>query len=137
MAVPSIRPCFIAVLLLASASSACSGEASPPPGPPPQHCVRVWNEDSPSVAVPADDANVIVYEWTDKAEDEGCGVVIVSRTTGAWTIHFIVLARAGKALPGTRWDAVSGQEWGEDSPEGDVPEAPNAALNPAGRIISI
>lgn len=131
MAVPSIRPCFIAVLLLASVSSACSGESSPAPDPPPQHCVQVWNEDPPSVAVSPDDANVIVYEWTNKAEEEGCGVVIVSRTTGEWAIHSIEQAESNK------WDSVTGAEWGEDSPEGDVPEDPNASLDSGGRIVSI
>lgn len=126
MAVPSIRPSFVAVLLLASASSACSGESSPPPA----RCVRAWNQDPPTVTVPAEDANVIVYEWTDKAEDEGCGVVIVSRTTGEWTIHYIVLSGSNE------WGAVSGAEWGKDSPEGDVPTDANASLSPGARVVS-
>jgi hypothetical protein len=79
----------------------------------------------------------LVYEWTDKAEDEGCGVVIVSKTTGEWTIHYIVLARANEPIVPARWDSVSGEEWGEDSPEGDVPQDFNAALDPRGRVVSL
>jgi hypothetical protein len=86
--------------------------------------------------VSPEDANVTVYEWTDKAESEGCGVIIVSQMTGAWTIHSVALARAGKTLAGSKWEAVSGQEWGEDSPEGDAPEEPNASLGPGGRVVS-
>jgi hypothetical protein len=78
----------------------------------------------------------MVYEWTDKAQDEGCGVVIVSRRTGEWTIHYILLARSNRPIVPARWDAVSGEEWGEDSPEGDVPEDFNASLDPSGRIAS-
>ena len=137
MAVPSIRRGFIVVLLLGAAGSACTGESFPPLEPPPQHCVRAWNEDPPAVAVPAEQADVRVYEWTDKAEDEGCGVVIVSRTTREWIIHYIVLARANKPIAPARWDSVSGEEWGEDSPEGDVPEDFNASLDPRGRVVSL
>ena len=135
MAVPSIRPCFIAVILVC-ATSACSPERFPPPDPPPQHCVRAWNEEPPSVAVLAGDANVRVYEWTDKAQGEGCGVMIVSRTTAEWTIHYIVLARSDRPIVPARGDAVSGEEWGEDSPEGDGPEEFNASLDPSGQIAS-
>jgi hypothetical protein len=135
MTVLWVRPCFIAVLALASASSSCSGKPSGPPVPSPQHCVRAWNEDPPSVAIQAEDANVKVYAWTDKAQDEGCGIVIVLKETGAWTTHSSVLTRSVAIVP-AQWDAVSGEEWGEDSPDGDVLEGFNGSLDPRGRIAS-
>jgi hypothetical protein len=44
-------------------------------------CASIWNAEVPANTTLRSD-RAIVYRWTDKAGDDGCGVVFVSRPGG-------------------------------------------------------
>jgi hypothetical protein len=87
-----------------------------------------WNA-NPPVERTFLEADAIVYRWTDKAMDEGCGVILVSPATREWTIYSQVPARS------RHWDQVSGSVWKEDSPEVDFPADFNARLVANNQIV--
>jgi hypothetical protein len=92
-------------------------------------CAKIWNAEIPA------DMNgrferATLYHWTDKAEDDGCGVLFVSRPRGEWILF-------GGVVVGDRvrvWSRASGERWGQDSPEGGPTET-NASVLPGGRFL--
>ena len=92
----------------------------------------MWNS-----SVPHDLSNdfdrAIVYEWTDKAADDGCGVTFISGEGEPWMIF------AGVVVDGrvSQWSRVNGERWREDSPEGETPTEPNAAVLEAGFLSAL
>lgn len=96
--------------------------------PDAERCVAMWNAE-----VPADMTGrferAIVHRWTDKAKDDGCGVVFVSRPGGEWSLF------GGVVLDDRvrHWSRVSGNRWGQDSPEGG-PTGMNATVLAGGRL---
>jgi hypothetical protein len=96
----------------------------------PARCARIWNEEPPAdLSERFDEA--IVYRWTDKAGDDGCGVIFHSGRGSEWVIF------GGGVDDGhvTHWSREVGEGWGEDSPEGDVPTDPNVVVRPGGRLV--
>jgi hypothetical protein len=73
--------------------------------------------------------HTLVYGWDDKADDQGCTVVLIARLGGPWT-SFARLMGTGTS----RWDSVSGGRWGVDSPEADRPTDLNAAVKLDGTL---
>jgi hypothetical protein len=93
-----------------------------------ERCVSIWNAE-----IPADMSDgferATVYRWTDKAQDDGCGVLFVSRPGGEWILF-------GGVVVGDRvreWSRASGERWGQDSSEGGPTEV-NATVLPGGRL---
>jgi hypothetical protein len=121
--VPRIRQAGVAILavfLLGACRSPAPSDA--------ERCAKIWNAD-----VPADMSGrfqrAVVYRWTDKAEDDGCGVLFISRAGGEWSLF------GGVVLDDRvrEWSRVSGERWGQDSPEGGPTEM-NASVLPGGQL---
>jgi hypothetical protein len=91
-------------------------------------CAQIWNDD-----VPADLSGrftqAIVYPWTDKAGDDGCGVVFVSAPQREWVMFAGVITN--DRVEG--WSREAGDRWREDSPEGS-PTHPNVVVFPGGLV---
>jgi hypothetical protein len=73
---------------------------------------------------------VVVSGWLAKERFPGCGVLFRGDEGKPW-LWF------GGSLHGGRvrvWDRVSGERWGDDSPEGG-PDEPNAVVTVEGRVL--
>jgi hypothetical protein len=116
---------MIAVVLMAG----CASEGS---SPPPQRCVRIWNDSVP-YDLSTDFDRAIVYLWTDKADDDGCGVTFVSEDGEPWAIVSGVVVDEDV----DHWTRVDGDQWGEDSPEGDAPTEPNVVVLEGGSLSAL
>ena len=112
-------------VLAVSASMLLVSCADEPPST--SECVDGWNT-APAVRHVPHAVGVIVSGWTDKAGDRGCAVVVVEANDGRWTSYSSV-SKSGAI----RWDAVSGNAWGSDSPEGG-PTGFNASVTEHGSI---
>jgi hypothetical protein len=77
---------------------------------------------------------VAVYTWEGKADTRGCGVIFGLDGSEAWAIYAQTLDQLDTA-PGD-WDPVTGNRWGFDSPEGDIPEGSNVQLGADGMLTS-
>jgi len=108
------------VLTLAGCGSTSASRAG--------RCARIWNEEPPADLSEGFD-EAIVYRWTDKAGDDGCGVIFHSGRGSEWVIFGGVVddGRVG------HWSRVVGERWGEDSPEGG-PTEPNVTVLPGGLL---
>ncbi len=91
-------------------------------------CAQMWNNDVPT-DLSERFTEAIVYPWTDKADDDGCGVMFVSGTGEPWVLFGGVVEDDRVAT----WDRVAGDRWGEDSPEGGSTD-PNVVVLPGGLV---
>jgi hypothetical protein len=119
------RPAGTGPILVLLAFSGCS--STPEPGA--ARCGRIWNDRPPADLDHRFD-EAIVYRWTDKAGDDGCGVIFVFGAREPWVIFggVVVDGRVGHR------SRVDGARWGEDGPEGDVPREPNLVVFPGGLL---
>ena len=119
------RPERIGLIFAVIALSVCSAR----PEPDAARCARIWN-DRPGADLSDRFDEAIAYPWTDKAGDDGCGVIFVSGVGGPWVMF------GGVVLDGRvgDWSRVEGERWGEDSPEGDVPTESNVVVLPGGLV---
>ena len=92
-------------------------------------CAKIWNAEIPA-DMNGQFGGATVYHWTDKAEDDGCAVLFVSRSGGEWILFAGVVV--GDRV--REWSRVSGERWGQDSPEGG-PIDVNASVLPGGRLL--
>jgi hypothetical protein len=110
-------------VVLVGVLSACTLTLAPDAG----RCARIWNDQPPADLSESFD-EAITYDWTDKADDDGCGVIFLSGDGRPWVIFGGVVenGRVGQ------WSRVDGERWGADSPEGDAPTEPNVVVLPGG-----
>ena len=114
---------MLVLVLVMVGCSATRGPAAP------TRCVRMWNATVPEDA--SDDFDrAIVYRWTDKADDDGCGIIFLSGAGAPWIIFGGVVVDDRVS----HWTRVFGERWGEDSPEGDTPTEPNVRVLPGGLL---
>jgi hypothetical protein len=101
--------------------------------PSAERCAAEWNR-SPNVQNRAAAANehlevAVVSGWLAKDRFPGCGVLFRHGDGRPWLL-FGGWLHTGRV---DRWDLVTGERWGFDSPEGG-PETPNAMVTVDGRV---
>ncbi len=115
---------ILALMLLPACSNVPSAE----------NCVEVWNTalaspDAP--ALPAGFRHAVVYGWDDKADEQGCAIVLIKRDGGPWTSFARVIKPESADAS---WASVSGTRWGQDNPEGETPTGFNATVAADGSV---
>jgi hypothetical protein len=97
---------------------ALSGACASPIPAEAQACIALWNEGGPRGVIAAEgytEADVNAGE--NKASQRECGFRFHSASGEPWRIYGAIIE--DDAVVGD-WVSVTGSQWGDDSPEGDV-----------------
>jgi hypothetical protein len=142
----------LAVLVLVSGGCSEGGEVSvteaqPKPAAPPtgvpggeapraSDCRKLWNrsanETNQRDVVEAGFRLAAAYGWMDKADDLGCGVIFWKELNGEWAIYAATVPRLMDSPD--EWEALRGERWGVDSPEGDIPSSSDSRVESDGTL---
>jgi hypothetical protein len=117
--------------VLVSVGAALLDHLGRAPVPSPERCAAQWNAPANhggrAIASAAHFDEAVVSGWLAKERFPGCGVLFRGDEGEPWLMF-------GSSLHGVGvWDHVSGDRWGDDSPEGG-PDEPNAVVTDDGRV---
>jgi hypothetical protein len=129
----SIVVLVVGLLALVSGGAALLDHLGKTRVPSPELCAAQWNAPtnrrSRAIESAAHFDVAVVSGWLAKERFPGCGVLFRGDEGEPWLWY------AGSLHEGRVrvWDRVSGEGWGEDSPEGG-PDGPNAVVTVEGRV---